>query len=945
MITNKLRGDTLIEVTLAVGIFSMVAIAAVAVLSGGTSSAQTALETTLAREEIDAQSEAIRFIQSAALAENGAGGGSAYTALYDKIAELAKGTSGYTGTNNKSCNDMYNNDAYKTGKAFIINTHALSGYVENYNANGDKAIDDVLVVSTSDNREEGSKKLFRKTQTYPHLIYSNDTSNTDKDKLINNDLEKSGLYAAAGIYVVAVTDKDTTYIVDSDGGLKNDKRAFDDFYVQTCWYGSGSDTASTISTVIRLYNPQADIAQTVPTYRIYYRGNGADTYSGGATTQVYRMTNEVKTASVLENNFTKLCYNPITARDIWGDSAPNTPIWTTDDYGSWDFDGYSKEKEMINEWGYLLEKQESFKNYLKRELGASYNSSGTDKYYVSGNKIALFSGELNPTRDDSITLYAQWHRDYNNEACSPLYVGYTTTGNNINVAGTGDETPNRSIYGGATQGFIVPDTRATNDTNRRLYPHATGAASLPHYISADKLKFPDSTCVASNNGWKFISDRDSFGLAEGAALSGDEGNMGIMKFPAFGSFFNVRNITYFDNDHIISAKFANNRLAIKKGPEPSYIYFNVSCTAPSMQTEVDMEYCKANAYGKEIVARDERDGKNYHITYQKVGWLKANLLAWLSYENIVSVNFPVEGSYGFCVMTEDLRFEGKDAENKKNDEKDIEFREENGKNIGSNVEPSVAGMDLIKINPDEVDTWLNDDNDTEARFISVDLEDPETPEALRNWSWGSRQKKTTLYNFGAVFVGYELPDPEGLKTPFFDVDNYASNDAWGLKNGGFKFHGYYDAASGDLRATRNLYSFNNTVVELWSRGKVSKWSQEWLTSSICPAGWVLPSSFVFGGVGDIDFENVEVQSGWVIGFDMELEDEGFIDGYHSHLSGRNSWDGPTSPELNVPRSKSDEESEARYKNSGFDQIRKYYSIVRCIQTDVPYFDIPSYRSE
>ena len=56
------KGDTLIEVLLAVGIFSMIAISVVAVMSGGTSSAQTALETTLTREEIDAQAEALRYI-------------------------------------------------------------------------------------------------------------------------------------------------------------------------------------------------------------------------------------------------------------------------------------------------------------------------------------------------------------------------------------------------------------------------------------------------------------------------------------------------------------------------------------------------------------------------------------------------------------------------------------------------------------------------------------------------------------------------------------------------------------------------------------------------------------------------------------------------------------------------------------------------------------------
>ena len=51
---HKRVGDTLVEVTLAIGIFSMVAIAVVAVVSGSTSGAQSALETTVTREQIDA---------------------------------------------------------------------------------------------------------------------------------------------------------------------------------------------------------------------------------------------------------------------------------------------------------------------------------------------------------------------------------------------------------------------------------------------------------------------------------------------------------------------------------------------------------------------------------------------------------------------------------------------------------------------------------------------------------------------------------------------------------------------------------------------------------------------------------------------------------------------------------------------------------------------------
>ena len=62
---KKHRGDTLVEVSLAIGIFSMVAIAAVSVINGSTNGAQSSLESTITREEIDGQAEALRFIQSA----------------------------------------------------------------------------------------------------------------------------------------------------------------------------------------------------------------------------------------------------------------------------------------------------------------------------------------------------------------------------------------------------------------------------------------------------------------------------------------------------------------------------------------------------------------------------------------------------------------------------------------------------------------------------------------------------------------------------------------------------------------------------------------------------------------------------------------------------------------------------------------------------------------
>ena len=80
---GKKTGDTLIEVMFAVAIFSMVAISAVAVMNSGMSNAQGTLESTMARNEIDAQAEALRFIQSSYVAERRDGDNDSYFCTVD----------------------------------------------------------------------------------------------------------------------------------------------------------------------------------------------------------------------------------------------------------------------------------------------------------------------------------------------------------------------------------------------------------------------------------------------------------------------------------------------------------------------------------------------------------------------------------------------------------------------------------------------------------------------------------------------------------------------------------------------------------------------------------------------------------------------------------------------------------------------------------------------
>ena len=231
------KGDTLIEVTLAVGIFSMIAIAIVAVMSNGTSNAQTSLESTLAREEVDSQTEALRFIQSSAIIENDPNG--KYSKLWNEITDHAITKEGSFDDETikkilqyspESCDELYNkqddpNNIYFQ-KAFVIDLHQLG----NKN-NTDEGVSNIIIPASSDK--------FQPASTYPRLVYS----------------DSGSLVAAEGIYIIAVADYNEETKIATGGNEATPTKGFYDFYIRTCWYGSNAEKPSLVSTVIRLYNP------------------------------------------------------------------------------------------------------------------------------------------------------------------------------------------------------------------------------------------------------------------------------------------------------------------------------------------------------------------------------------------------------------------------------------------------------------------------------------------------------------------------------------------------------------------------------------------------------------------------------------------------------------------------------------------------------------------
>ena len=240
----KLKGDTLIEVTIAVGIFSMVAVAVVSVINGSASGAQVALEATLTREEIDAQAEALRFIHSSYISSGHSGdtdpASNPYANIWQKIINNATESEYALNYSPSTCDDLYDgnrDDGISKQSAFVIDTK---------NLNSKNANDVVIDINTY-------SKKFTPASTYPRLIYGDGDTETplyEGTTDINSDVSR-----VEGIYIVAVKDNNTTTVVTNNSTIDDRASAYYNFYIRTCWYGPGADRPSTISTVIRLYNP------------------------------------------------------------------------------------------------------------------------------------------------------------------------------------------------------------------------------------------------------------------------------------------------------------------------------------------------------------------------------------------------------------------------------------------------------------------------------------------------------------------------------------------------------------------------------------------------------------------------------------------------------------------------------------------------------------------
>lgn len=253
------RGDTLVEVMFAVGIFGMVAIGAIGIMNRGLYDAQKALEITMARQEIDAQAEALRFVHEACSSEK-----NTTTKLYTQVWNAIKSTA-YTPQelpanfhstyNGHSCDNIYNGDAFPD-KAFVVNTRRLepeiiASWIDLGHSILNVTGDSILVRNYRG--ADHSQVILDQTPVYPRLLFTNRPIVSEQDdtgySISDNDINKTSTYhdtltKAQGIWITAVA---------ADNSANPE---YYDFYIRTCWFAPGSDDSVTISTVTRLSNPE-----------------------------------------------------------------------------------------------------------------------------------------------------------------------------------------------------------------------------------------------------------------------------------------------------------------------------------------------------------------------------------------------------------------------------------------------------------------------------------------------------------------------------------------------------------------------------------------------------------------------------------------------------------------------------------------------------------------
>lgn len=193
------KGDTLIEVMFAVSVFAAIMIGGLALMNSGLARTQGTLQLSMARNAIDSQAEALRYLNAVHVANH---------------------------PNNTGLSAVWND---------ITSERNIVGEASNLQTCN---IPDSAFVIDTLNVVRRPRESINVASTYPRLIYSNSEGANDDTNAIN--IDRRNFNSAEGLWIEAVR---------GDG--------FYDFHIRACWNAPGSNVPMTLGTIVRLYAPNS----------------------------------------------------------------------------------------------------------------------------------------------------------------------------------------------------------------------------------------------------------------------------------------------------------------------------------------------------------------------------------------------------------------------------------------------------------------------------------------------------------------------------------------------------------------------------------------------------------------------------------------------------------------------------------------------------------------
>jgi type II secretory pathway pseudopilin PulG len=198
------RGDTIIEVMFAVTIFSLVVVGALSIMNQGTAAAQRSLETTLVRQQIDAQADTLRFMHDS------------YVAAYQPgITFAASDVSPAAEWSRMTQSGVMISNAQKY-EADSARCQAIPS--------------DSFVVNPRTARFVPEASARVEAKGYSQVSYD-------------------GSFTSQGMWVQAVRSATSGDVLQSNLG-------YIDFHIRACWDAPGSGPAARAGTIVRLYEPR-----------------------------------------------------------------------------------------------------------------------------------------------------------------------------------------------------------------------------------------------------------------------------------------------------------------------------------------------------------------------------------------------------------------------------------------------------------------------------------------------------------------------------------------------------------------------------------------------------------------------------------------------------------------------------------------------------------------